>query len=31
MGDIVAEMTNGDEGGTQFDVKYVNLKTDALW
>ena len=31
MGDIVAEMTNGDEGATQFDAKYANLKTDALW
>ena len=31
IGDIVAEMTDGNEGDTQFDAKYANLKTDALW
>ena len=31
MGDILAEMTNGTEGGKSFDAKYANLETDVLW
>jgi hypothetical protein len=31
MGDILAEMTNGKEGGADFDKKFQSLEPDGLW
>jgi hypothetical protein len=31
MGDILAEMTNGQEGGADFDSKFQSLAPDGLW
>ena len=31
MGDILAEMTNGQEGGPDFDSKFQSLAPDGLW